>query len=76
MTIRKSIRVERPPEISFKVFCEDISEWWPAGFGGKDSKVFLERAKRRWDRVRNRVGDGLSAAVDCRFQLARTELGR
>ncbi len=43
MTIRKSIRVERPPEISFKVFCEDISEWWPAGFGGKDSKVFLER---------------------------------
>jgi uncharacterized protein YndB with AHSA1/START domain len=42
MTIRKSIWVGRPPEISFKVFCEDIGEWWPGGFGGKDSKLFLE----------------------------------
>jgi uncharacterized protein YndB with AHSA1/START domain len=38
MTIRKSIRVERPPEISFKVFCEEIGRWWPRGpsFGGKE----------------------------------------
>ncbi len=43
MTIRKSIRVARPPEVSFKVFCEDITEWWPGGFGGKDCKLFLER---------------------------------
>ena len=43
MTIRKSIRVERSPEISFKVFCEDMTEWWPGGFGGKDSRLFLER---------------------------------
>jgi len=37
MTIRKSIRVERTPEISFRVFCEAISEWWPKGpsFNGK-----------------------------------------
>lgn len=42
MTIRKSIRVERAPEISFRVFCEHISEWWPGGFGGKDAKVFME----------------------------------
>jgi uncharacterized protein YndB with AHSA1/START domain len=37
MVIRKSIRVERPPEISFRVFCEAISEWWPKGpsFNGK-----------------------------------------
>jgi uncharacterized protein YndB with AHSA1/START domain len=37
MTIRKSIRVERSPEISFKVFCEEIGQWWPKGpsFGGK-----------------------------------------
>jgi uncharacterized protein YndB with AHSA1/START domain len=37
MTIQKSIRVERPPEISFRVFCEAISEWWPKGpsFNGK-----------------------------------------
>jgi uncharacterized protein YndB with AHSA1/START domain len=43
MTIRKSIWVGRSPEISFKVFCEDIGEWWPGGFGGKDSKLFLGR---------------------------------
>ena len=37
MTIRKSIKVERPPQISFRVFCEAISEWWPKGpsFNGK-----------------------------------------
>ncbi len=43
MTIRKSIWVGRSPEISFKVFCEDIGEWWPGGFGGKDSKLSLAR---------------------------------
>ncbi len=42
MTIRKSIRVERPPETSFKVFCEEISQWWPGGFGGEGTKLFLE----------------------------------
>ncbi len=37
MTIRKSIKVERSPEISFRVFCEEIGQWWPKGpsFGGK-----------------------------------------
>src|SRR5438128_10470643 len=37
MTIQKSIRVERPPEISFRVFCDAIGEWWPKGpsFNGK-----------------------------------------
>ena len=42
MTIRKSIRVERPPEISFKVFCEEIGAWWPGGFGGKDTRLSME----------------------------------
>jgi uncharacterized protein YndB with AHSA1/START domain len=42
MTIRKSIKVERSPEIAFRVFCEEMSEWWPGGFGGKDAKPFLE----------------------------------
>ncbi|MGC1678939.1 MAG: SRPBCC domain-containing protein [Candidatus Binataceae bacterium] len=42
MTIRKSIKIERSPEISFKVFCEEMSQWWPGGFGGKESKPFLE----------------------------------
>lgn len=43
MTIVKSIWIARPPEVSFKVFCEDISQWWPGGFGGKDSKLCLGR---------------------------------
>ena len=42
MTIRKSITVARPPEVSFKVFCGEMSQWWPGGFGGKDSKPFIE----------------------------------
>ena len=38
MTIRKSIRVERPPAIAFIAFCEEIGQWWPKGrsFNGKD----------------------------------------
>ena len=38
MTIRKLIKVERSPATAFKVFCEEIGQWWPKGpsFGGKD----------------------------------------
>jgi uncharacterized protein YndB with AHSA1/START domain len=43
MTIRKSIWVAHSPETSFKMFCEEIGEWWPGGFGGKDARLFLER---------------------------------
>jgi uncharacterized protein YndB with AHSA1/START domain len=43
MTIHKSIWVARSPEVSFKVFCEEMGDWWPGGFGGKDCKLFLER---------------------------------
>jgi uncharacterized protein YndB with AHSA1/START domain len=42
-TIRKSIWVEPSPERAFQVFCQGITEWWPGGFGGKESKLFLER---------------------------------
>jgi uncharacterized protein YndB with AHSA1/START domain len=42
VTIRKSIRVARAPEISFKVFCEEIGAWWPAGFSGKDARLSME----------------------------------
>jgi uncharacterized protein YndB with AHSA1/START domain len=42
MTIRKSIWLARPPEFSFRVFCEDISKWWPRGFVD-GSKLFLDR---------------------------------
>jgi uncharacterized protein YndB with AHSA1/START domain len=42
VTIRKSIWVARPPETSFRVFCDEMSEWWPGGFGGKDARPRLE----------------------------------
>ena len=42
MTIRKSISVNRSPEISFRVFCEEMTQWWPGGFGGKDAQIILE----------------------------------
>ena len=42
MTIRKSIKVNCSPETTFKVFCEEMSEWWPNGFGGKGTKLYLE----------------------------------
>jgi uncharacterized protein YndB with AHSA1/START domain len=62
MTIRKSIWVGRTPETSFGLFCEDISEWWPGGFGGTDSKLFLERKvggrfyERRGDSTEYEIG--------------------
>jgi uncharacterized protein YndB with AHSA1/START domain len=47
MTIRKSIRVERPPEIAFRVFCEEIGKWWPLkqgfSFGRERAKdIFID----------------------------------
>jgi len=35
MTIRKSSFVARPPEFSFKVFCGEMAQRWPGGFGGR-----------------------------------------
>lgn len=37
MTIRKSVRIERPVQTAFKLFCEQIGRWWPKGasFGGR-----------------------------------------
>lgn len=56
MIIRKSIQVAQSPEVSFKVFCEDMDKWWPAGFSGPGSKVFLEC--RVGGRYYERRGDG------------------
>ena len=56
MTIRKSIFVARPPELSFKVFCGEMAAWWPGGFGGKDSKLYLE--PQVGGRFYERRGDG------------------
>jgi uncharacterized protein YndB with AHSA1/START domain len=43
MTIRKSITVQQPPEVSFRVFTEEVGAWWPGGFGGKDIKMCMDR---------------------------------
>jgi uncharacterized protein YndB with AHSA1/START domain len=45
MTIRKSIRIDRPVETAFRVFCEEIGQWWPKrpSFGDKVTRdTFLE----------------------------------
>jgi uncharacterized protein YndB with AHSA1/START domain len=44
MTIRKSIKVERPPQIAFRIFCEAIGQWWPKGpsFKGNLGDTILE----------------------------------
>lgn len=51
MTIKKSIKIERPPEIAFKVFAEEIGAWWPLhdgfSFGGPKAKQI---------RIEGRVG--------------------
>lgn len=62
MTIRKSIWLERFPEKCFKVFCEDISEWWPRGFA-EDSKLFLDR--RVGGRLFERRPDGSEYDIGC-----------
>lgn len=48
MTIRKSIRVERSPEHSFRVFCEEIGQWWPKGpsFRGKHLANMIIEGRR------------------------------
>lgn len=44
MTIRKSIRVERPLQVAFRIFCKEIGEWWPKGasFKGNVSDRMIE----------------------------------
>lgn len=47
MTIRKAIRVERAPEVVFRVFTQEIGKWWPLkegfSFGGDKAKdIFIE----------------------------------
>ncbi len=56
MTIRKSIWVAKPCEVSFKVFCEEMSEWWTGGFRGKESRPRLE--PRVGGRFYERTPDG------------------
>jgi hypothetical protein len=47
MTIRKSINIQQPPVIAFRVFCQEIGQWWPLkrgfSFGGeRAAEIFIE----------------------------------
>jgi uncharacterized protein YndB with AHSA1/START domain len=47
MVIRKTVAVAQPPPIAFRVFCEEIGQWWPLkqgfSFGGERAgDIFLE----------------------------------
>lgn len=74
MTIRKSIRVERAPEIAFRVFTEEIGAWWPLkeGFsfhGGRGPRdIYIEG--RVGGRFFERFADGTEFEVGrvTRFQ--------
>jgi uncharacterized protein YndB with AHSA1/START domain len=58
MTIRKSIKVERPPEIAFRVFCEGIGEWWPRGASFKGNRADTIIEGRIGGRFLERYTDG------------------
>jgi len=66
MIIRKSIKVGQPPPIAFRVFCEDIGQWWPLkqgfSFGGARAKeIFIEG--RIGGRFYERFADGTEFEV-------------
>ena len=58
MTIRKSIRVQRPPEIAFTIFCEGIGEWWPKGASFKGNRIDIIIEGRVGGRFLERYTDG------------------
>ncbi len=68
MTIRKSMRVGHPPQTAFRVFCEEIGQWWPLrqgfSFGGERAKeIFIEG--RVGGRFYERFSDGTEFEVGC-----------
>ncbi|HTW89772.1 MAG TPA: SRPBCC domain-containing protein [Candidatus Binataceae bacterium] len=68
MTIRKSIRIERPPQAVFHAFCNEIGRWWPIrqGFafnGQRTTNVAFE------DRVGGRFYEQLNDGSE--FEVGR-----
>jgi uncharacterized protein YndB with AHSA1/START domain len=66
MIIRKSIKVEQPPAIAFRVFCQEIGQWWPLqqgfSFGGERARdIFIEG--RIGGRFYERFADGTEFEV-------------
>jgi uncharacterized protein YndB with AHSA1/START domain len=59
MIIHKTVMVARPPDVTFKIFVEEIGQWWPNEkymFLGAESKATIET--RVGGRVSNRHPDG------------------
>jgi uncharacterized protein YndB with AHSA1/START domain len=70
MTIRKSIRIERAPAVTFRAFCEEIGRWWPSkkgfSFGGERANDLLMEG-RVGGRFFERYTDGTE------FEIGRVE---
>src|SRR4029453_5084875 len=59
MIIHKTVTVARPPDVTFKIFVEEIGKWWPNEkymFLGSESQATIET--RVGGRVYNRHPDG------------------
>jgi uncharacterized protein YndB with AHSA1/START domain len=73
MIIHKTITVARPPDVAFKIFVEEIGQWWPNEkymFLGAESKATIET--RVGGRVYNRHPDGREYVIG---QVVRYEPG-
>jgi uncharacterized protein YndB with AHSA1/START domain len=45
MIVHKSVTIARPPDVAFKIFVEEIAQWWPTdkySFIGPDATPIIE----------------------------------
>ena len=45
MIVHKSVTIARPPDVAFKIFVEEIAQWWPVdkySFLGPDATPIIE----------------------------------
>lgn len=48
MIVHKTVTVSRPPDVAFKIFVEEINQWWPLAdysFLGPDATIVMETRK-------------------------------
>lgn len=59
MIVHKTITVPRPPDVAFKIFVDEIAQWWPSqshSFVGEGKPTIEPRAGGRYYE-RNAAGD-------------------
>ncbi|MEX2375067.1 MAG: SRPBCC domain-containing protein [Dehalococcoidia bacterium] len=64
MIVHKTVTVARPPDVAFKMFVEEIAQWWPIenfSFLGPDSVLTIE--PRVEGRFTERAPDGREYAI-------------